>query len=72
VISTCKSLDIDVILIIGGDKMSNISDLNTRTLLTIPKELKRELEEIAEKDNRSLNNLIITILKDFASTTTQN
>lgn len=45
-----------------------ISDKNTRTLLTIPKELKEKLEELAKEQNRSLNNLIITILKDYVST----
>lgn len=41
-----------------------ISDTNTRMNLTIPKELKKQLEEIAKLQNRSLNNLIITILKE--------
>lgn len=41
-----------------------ISDNNTRMNLTIPKELKMQLEEIAKLQNRSLNNLIITILKE--------
>jgi len=45
-----------------------IADKNTRTLLTIPKELKTKLEEVAKEQNRSLNNLIITILKDYVST----
>lgn len=42
-----------------------ISNLNTRTNITIPKELKKELEDIAKEQNRSFNNLVITILKDF-------
>ena len=45
--------------------MGKISDKNTRTLITIPKELKTELEEIAKNQNRSFNNLVITILKDY-------
>lgn len=45
-----------------------ISDKNTRTLLTISKELKKELEKIAKDQNRSLNNLIVTVLKDYVST----
>ena len=51
---------------IGGDKMS-ISKDNTRTLSTLSKELKAELEQIAKDQNRSLNNLIITILKEYVS-----
>lgn len=47
--------------------MGKISDKNTRTLITIPKELKTELEEIAKNQNRSFNNLVITILKDYTS-----
>lgn len=46
---------------IGKDK--------TRTMLTIDKEFKKQLEQIAEKENRSLNNLIITVLKDYAEKT---
>lgn len=42
-----------------------ISKDNTRTLITIPKELKKQLEEIAKQDNRSFNNLVIKILKDY-------
>ena len=45
----------------------SISDKNTRTLITIPKELKQQLEQFAEQDNRSLNNLIVTILKKYVS-----
>ena len=49
--------------------MGKISDLNTRTNTTIPKILKKELEEIAKEQNRSFNNLVITILKDYVSST---
>lgn len=43
----------------------SISKNNTRTLITIPKELKKQLEEIAKQDNRSFNNLVVKILKDY-------
>lgn len=46
---------------IGKDK--------TRTNITIEKDLKKELEDIAKNQNRSFNNLVITILKDFVSGT---
>ena len=49
--------------------MGKISDLNTRTNITISKELKKELEDIAKEQNRSFNNLVITILKKFVSDT---
>lgn len=42
-----------------------ISKDNTRTQLTISKDLKKQLEDIAKEQNRSFNNLIITILKDY-------
>lgn len=45
--------------------MMSISNTNTRTNITIPKELKQQLEELAKEDNRSFNNLIITILKNY-------
>lgn len=41
-----------------------ISSENTRTNITISKELKLKLEELAKQDNRSFNNYVITILKD--------
>lgn len=43
----------------------SISEKNTRTLITLPKELKEQLEAIAKNDNRSFNNLVVKILSDF-------
>ena len=48
--------------------MSNVSESNTRTLITISKEMKSELTQIAKEENRSFNNLVITILKDYLKT----
>ena len=45
----------------------SISKDNTRMMLTIPKELKAELERIAQEQNRSVNNLILTIIKNSIS-----
>jgi len=42
-----------------------VSKENTRTNITISKEMKQELTEIAKNENRSFNNLVITILKDY-------
>ena len=36
----------------------------TRTNITIPIKLKERLEEISKKENRSFNNLVITILQN--------
>ena len=47
----------------------SISKYNTRMILTIPKELKAELERIAQGQNRSVNNLILTIIKKSISNT---
>jgi predicted HicB family RNase H-like nuclease len=44
-----------------------ISNENTRTNITIPKELKAKLEQIAKDQNRSFNNLVITILKEYVA-----
>lgn len=41
-----------------------ISNENTRTNITISKELKAQLEELARNDNRSFNNYVITVLKE--------
>ena len=45
----------------------SISDKKTRTKLTIEKKDKEKLEKIAVKENRSLNNLIETIIKEYLS-----
>lgn len=37
----------------------------TRTTLRIPDDLKQMLVEEAKKQNRSIHNLIITILRDY-------
>ncbi|NFH40810.1 ribbon-helix-helix domain-containing protein [Clostridium sporogenes] len=42
-----------------------ISKDNTRTLITIPKELKKQLEQLAKDDHRSFNNLVVKILKSY-------
>ena len=43
----------------------SISKEKTRTLLTIPKDVKNQLEEIAKEENRSVNNLIMTIIYEY-------
>ena len=43
-----------------------VSKDNTRTNITINKTLKAKLERLAKQDNRSLNNLIITVLNEYA------
>lgn len=45
--------------------MGNIGEDKTRVIVTLPKELKETLSEISKEENRSLTNLIVTILKDF-------
>lgn len=45
--------------------MSNISKDKTRTMLTIEKSLKAELEEMAKNEERSLNGMIIYIIKEY-------
>jgi len=47
----------------------SISKDNTRTQLTINKELKKQLEDLALKDNRSFNNLVITVLENYLKST---
>ena len=46
-----------------------IGEDKTRTNITFPKELKTKLEELAKKDGRSFNNLIIKILSDYVEDT---
>lgn len=40
-------------------------DVNTRTSLTLPKDLKSKLEVLAEKERRSVNNLIVNVLYSY-------
>lgn len=42
-----------------------ISNEKTRTLITLVKSDKERLEEIAKEENRSFNNLVETILKEY-------
>ena len=53
----------------GGDNMA-VSDKNTRTMITLPKELKVVLEKLAKEDGRSLNNLMVKILSDYVRSLT--
>ena len=46
-----------------------IGEDKTRTNITFPKELKTKLEELAQKDGRSFNNLVIKILSDYVENT---
>lgn len=41
------------------------TEQKTRINITIEKDLKAELEKLAKEDNRSFNNLVITVLKDY-------
>lgn len=49
-----------------------IAESNTRTQITISKELKAQLEELAKEQNRSFNNLVITVLKEYVSSLPNN
>ena len=42
-----------------------IRKTNIQMSLIIPKELKQELKQVADSQNRSLNNLINTVLIDY-------
>ena len=47
-------------------------DINVRTSLTIPKELKNKLEILAKNEKRSVNNLIIYVLDKYVQTEIDN
>lgn len=40
-------------------------DVNIRTSLTLPKDLKSKLEVLAENERRSVNNLIVNVLYSY-------
>jgi predicted HicB family RNase H-like nuclease len=47
-------------------------EVNMRTTLTIPKDLKAQLEILAQEDRRSVNNLIINVLDKYVQTELNN
>lgn len=47
-----------------------ISKDNVQAGIIIPREMKQQLEEIAKQEERSFNNLIRTILKDYLANRT--
>ena len=44
-----------------------LSEKNTTMSFAIPKELKNEIGIIAQKENRSMSNLIVSLLTDYAN-----
>lgn len=42
-----------------------ISENSARAIVTLPKDLKARLEEIAKEQSRSLSGLIVYILKEY-------
>ena len=53
------------IIVLKGGGIVSISQDKTRTNITIPKDLKEKLEQIAKEENRSFNNLLITVLQEY-------
>ena len=47
-------------------------DVNVRTSLTLPKDLKYKLEVLAKNEKRSVNNLIIYVLDKYVQTEIDN
>jgi hypothetical protein len=48
-------------MLLGGDKMAIDKNTKTRIVITVPIELKKQLEIQAKKENRTVANLINTI-----------
>ena len=51
----------------GVEEVMPISEDKVRAQIILPKSLKEKLVEMADKENRSLSNLIITILQEYVS-----
>lgn len=45
-----------------------IKNSNIRCLVTMSKDFNNKLKEIANKENRSVSNLIVTVLKEYVET----
>ena len=50
--------------------MGKISDTNTRIIITIPKDFKSKLEQLAKENNRSLSNYILNVLQSHIEKST--
>jgi len=50
----------------------SISDKNDRLTVIIPKALKEEIRQLAEKENRSMGNYIVTILENYVEQNKKN
>ena len=53
----------------GVDDLMSISEEKVRANIVMPKDLKAALMKIAEKENRSFGNLVVTILQNYLQTT---
>jgi metal-responsive CopG/Arc/MetJ family transcriptional regulator len=53
-----------------GDKCM-VGEDKVRILVTVPKEMKAELDKIAEEETRNTSNLIVSILKDYLNNKTK-
>ena len=42
-----------------------ISEEKTRVNIILPKSMKEKLQQIADEENRSLSNLVITIIQEY-------
>ena len=49
-----------------------ISKDNVQVKITMPKELKSKLKNIADQDNRSLSNIIVNIAENYVRSTQYN
>lgn len=45
-----------------------IAEHKTKTTILMEKQLKADLEVLAKKDNRSFNNLMVTVLTEYVKT----
>lgn len=45
-----------------------IAEHKTKTTILMKKQLKADLEVLAKKDNRSFNNLMVTVLTEYVKT----
>ena len=52
-------------LVKGVEEAMPISEDKTRVSIILPKTLKEKLQELADEENRSLSNLVITILQEY-------
>ncbi len=60
----------DILVSVKGVINMAIGEDKVRILITVTKEMKKELEILAERETRNVSNLVVAVLKNYISENT--